>query len=224
VTDDRVTNDRVTDDRVIDDPSITVLIVDDHPLVRAGLRGLLAATDDLEVVAEAGDGESAITLALLHAPDVVLMDLSMPGIDGVETTRRMLQATPGLAVVILTSFQGEARVAEALRSGAIGYLLKDSDPDEVLAAVRAAAVGEVPIDSRVARALLPRGSGGRPVLSAREGQVLKLITDGLSNKQIAAQLGIAERTVKVHAGNVFRQLGVSDRTSAAMWARDNLRY
>ena len=219
-----MTDDRVTADPGSGDSVITVLIVDDHPLVRAGLRGLLAATADLAVVAEAGDGESAIALALLHSPDVVLMDLSMPGIDGVETTRRLLRATPGLPVVILTSFQGEARVVEALRTGAIGYLLKDSDPDEVLAAVRAAAGGEVPIDSRVARALLPRDGGGRPVLSARESQVLKLITDGLSNKQIATQLGIAERTVKVHAGNLFRQLGVSDRTSAAMWARDNLRY
>ena len=203
---------------------ITVLIVDDHPLVRAGLRGLLSATDDLAVVAEAGDGETAMALALVHAPDVVLMDLSMPGIDGVEATRRLLQASPRLPVVILTSFQGEARVAEAMRSGAIGYLLKDSDPDEVLGAIRAAAAGEVPIDPRVARALLPTASGIRPVLSARESEVLRLITDGLSNKQIASQLGIAERTVKVHAGNIFRQLGVADRTSAAMWARDNLRY
>jgi len=203
---------------------ITVLIVDDHPLVRAGLRGLLSATDDLIVVAEAGDGETAVALTLDAAPDVVLMDLSMPGIDGVETTRRILQARPGTPVVILTSFQGEARVTEAMRSGAIGYLLKDSDPDEVLAAVRAAAAGEVPVDPRVARALLPTGDGIRPTLSTREGQVLRLITDGLSNKQIGAQLGIAERTVKVHAGNIFRQLGVNDRTSAAMWARDNLRY
>ena len=203
---------------------ITVLIVDDHPLVRAGLRGLLSATDDLIVVAEAGDGETAVAFALDAAPDVVLMDLSMPGIDGVETTRRILQARPGTPVVILTSFQGEARVTEAMRSGAIGYLLKDSDPDEGLAAVRAAAAGEVPVDPRVARALLPTGDGIRPTLSTREGQVLRLITDGLSNKQIGAQLGIAERTVKVHAGNIFRQLGVNDRTSAAMWARDNLRY
>jgi len=203
---------------------ITVLIVDDHPLVRAGLRGLLSATDDLIVVAEAGDGETAVAFALDAAPDVVLMDLSMPGIDGVETTRRILRARPGTPVVILTSFQGEARVTEAMRSGAIGYLLKDSDPDEVLAAVRAAAAGEVPVDPRVARALLPTADGIRPTLSTREGQVLRLITDGLSNKQIGAQLGIAERTVKVHAGNIFRQLGVNDRTSAAMWARDNLRY
>jgi DNA-binding NarL/FixJ family response regulator len=201
------------------DPTTRVLIVDDHPLVRAGLAGLLAAAHDLEVVAEASGGEQALQLADSHELDVVLMDLSMPGMGGVEATRRLCTAHPGICVVVLTSLHDPEKVTQALRAGATGFLLKDSEPDAVLAAVRGAARGEVPIDPRVAQALLPKPS---VALSAREEQVLRRIMAGLSNKQIGSELGIAERTVKVHVGNLFRRIGVADRTSAAMWARDHL--
>ena len=199
------------------------MIVDDHPLVRAGLSTLIGSTDDLAVVADAGSGEQAVAFAVEHSPDVVLMDLSMPGIDGVEATRRLLLERPSTAVVVLTSFRDNTRVVEAMRAGAVGYLLKDCEPTELFAAIRAASRGDSPIDARIARALLPSATpSARDTLSTREAQVLRLITRGLSNKQIGAELGIAERTVKVHVGNVFRRIDVADRTSAAMWARDNL--
>ena len=198
----------------------SVLLVDDHPFVRAGLRAILGATDDLRVVGEAADGDEAVREAQALRPDVVLMDLSMPRSDGVTATAALLAAVPGARVLVLTSFSDPRRVQQSLEAGAIGYLLKDSDPQDVLAAVRAAVAGHVPIDPRVARALLP-GAPTRPELSPREEQVLALIADGLANKQIAARLGIAERTVKVHVGNVFRRIGVADRTSAALWLRDH---
>ena len=200
-----------------------VLLVDDHPLVRAGLATLIASTDDLDLIGEAAGGEQAVSMITEHEGDVVLMDLSMPGIDGVEATRRVLALRPQTYVVVLTSFQDQARVAEALAAGAVGYLLKDCDPRDVLSAIRSAAKGHAPLDPRVARALLPSatpkvGDG----LSVRETQVLRLVAKGLPNKQIGRTLGISERTVKVHVGHLFRRIGVADRTSAAMWARDNL--
>jgi DNA-binding NarL/FixJ family response regulator len=202
---------------------IGVLLVDDHPLVRAGLAGLLGATDDLSVVGEAADGETAISKAAELQPDVVLMDVSMPGTDGIEATRRLLEDGYAGAVVMLTSFSDRVRVVDALDAGAVGYLLKDSEPTEVLAAVRAAASGHAPLDPRVAGALLPsRRRDPGTDLSTREREVLLLVSEGLANKQIAKRLGIAERTVKVHLGNVFRRIGVTDRTSAALWARDHL--
>jgi DNA-binding NarL/FixJ family response regulator len=204
-------------------PTIAVLIVDDHPLVRAGLTGLLGATDDLRVAGEAGDGESALARATELEPDVVLMDISMPGMDGIEATRRLVGQGFRGAVVMLTSFSDRARVEDALGAGAVGYLLKDSEPGDVLAAVRSAAEGHAPLDPRVAGALLPaRRQAPGADLSGREREVLRLVAEGLANKQIAKQLGIAERTVKVHLGNVFRRIGVTDRTSAALWARDHL--
>lgn len=203
---------------------IGVLLVDDHPLVRAGLAGLLDATDDLRVVGQASDGAGAVEAAVGLAPDVVLMDISMPGVDGIEATRMLFQRGYAGAVVMLTSFADRDRVVDAVSAGAIGYLLKDSEPSEVLSAVRAAARGHAPLDPRVAGALLPqRDAAPGPDLSAREREVLLLVAEGLANKQIAKRLGIAERTVKVHLGNVFRRIGVGDRTSAALWARDHLR-
>ncbi|GAB3681482.1 response regulator [Angustibacter aerolatus] len=201
----------------------TVLLVDDHQLVRAGLAALLDSTDDLTVVGQAADGEQAVEQAAALRPDVVLMDLSMPVVDGVEATRRLVAARPGVRVVVLTSFSDHDKVTEALRAGAIGYLLKDCEPAELLAAVRSAARGHVPLDPRVARALLP-GAAPRPIdeLSAREQQVLRLVGKGMANKQIGRVLGISESTVKVHVGNVFRRIGVADRTSAALWAREHL--
>ena len=201
----------------------TALLVDDHPLVRAGLTTLISTTDDLEVIGEAAGGEQAVAMAGDHEPDVVLMDLSMPGMDGIEATRRILEGHPQVRVVVLTSFADQDRVADALAAGAVGYLLKDCDPREVLAAIRSAALGNAPLDPRVARALLPSATTRvSETLSVRELQVLRLVARGLPNKQIGRALGITERTVKVHVGHVFRRIGVADRTSAAMWARDNL--
>jgi DNA-binding NarL/FixJ family response regulator len=201
----------------------TVMLVDDHPLVRAGLATLIATTDDLELVGEASGGEEAVTLVEELEPEVVLMDLSMPGMDGVEATRRILDDYPEVRVVVLTSFADEGRVTDALAAGAVGYLLKDCDGRELIAAIRSAALGHAPLDPRVARALLPSATPRvKDTLSVRELQVLRLVAKGLANKQIGRTLGISERTVKVHVGHVFRRIDVTDRTSAAMWARDNL--
>jgi DNA-binding NarL/FixJ family response regulator len=202
----------------------TILLVDDHHLVRAGLASLIDSADDLQVVGQAANGQQALELAATLSPDVVLMDLSMPEIDGVETTRRLLAIHRTASVVVLTSFSDQARVADALAAGAVGYLLKDCEPRDLLAAVRAAAQGHAPLDPRVAKALLPSTEPARPAddLSPRELQVLRLVTSGLANKQIARRLGISESTVKAHISSVFRRIGVTDRTSAAVWARDHL--
>ena len=203
-----------------------VLLVDDHQLVRAGLAGLVDAAQDLEVCGQAANGEEAVRLAAETGPDVVLMDLSMPVLDGVEATRRVLTAVPTARVVVLTSFADTARVQDALRAGAIGYLLKDSEPQTLLAAVRSAAAGSGPIDPRVTAVLLEHSAVARDgpdtPLSPRERDVLELVAQGLANKQIARRLGITERTVKAHVGSLFRRIGVTDRTSAALWARDHL--
>jgi len=201
----------------------TVMLVDDHPLVRAGLTTLISTTDDLEVIGEAASGEQAISIVDVREPDVVLMDLSMPGMGGAEATRQIMGAHPQVRVVVLTSFADQDRVADALAAGAVGYLLKDCDGREVLAAIRSAALGHAPLDARVAKALLPSATPRvSETLSVRELEVLRLVSQGLANKQIGRALGITERTVKVHVGHVFRRIGVADRTSAAMWARDNL--
>lgn len=198
--------------------TITVLVVDDHELVRRGLRDLLGTADDLTVVGAAVDGDEAVRLAEATQPDVVLMDLSMPGTDGVEATRRLARVSPGSRVVVLTSFSENERIVAALEAGAVGYLLKDVDPDELLRGVRAAARGDAPFSPHAARALLPR-TGHE--LSPREREVLALVAQGLPNKTIARRLGISEKTVKTHLTSVFTTLGVSDRTSAALWAQRN---
>jgi DNA-binding NarL/FixJ family response regulator len=202
---------------------IGVVLVDDHPLVRAGLSTLIEAADDLAVVGEAADGAEAVRVCETVDVQVVLMDLSMPVLDGVAATRELMAGNPRLRVVVLSSFSDRSRVRDAIAAGAVGYVLKDSSPDEVIAAVRAAAAGHAPLDPRVAGALLPAApSDPAAGLSEREIEVLRLASKGLANKQIARSLGIAERTVKVHLGNVFRRIGVSDRTSAALWAREHL--
>ncbi|MGL4744790.1 MAG: response regulator [Dermatophilaceae bacterium] len=201
---------------------IRVLVADDHRLVRSGVRTVLESEPDITVVAEAADGAEAAESAAGTGPDVVLMDLSMPGVDGVEGTRGVLDRCPDARVLVLTSFSDRDRVREVLAAGAIGYVLKDSDPVDLVAAVRQAAAGQVPIDPRVAGALLPGGDTPSAGLSPREMEVLRLVAQGLANKQVARALGITERTVKAHLGRVFREIGVLDRTSAALWARDHL--
>ena len=202
---------------------VSVLLVDDHALVRAGLAALLEASGSVRVVGQCADGSEAAAAVASLQPDVVLMDLSMPGMDGVSATREVLSIRPGTPVVILTSFSEQPRVRGAIDAGASGFMLKDSEPEALVAGVLAAARGEAPLDARVTKALLPtagRSEGDR--LSPREREVLDLVSQGMANKQIARALGIAERTVKVHLNSVFRQINVSDRTSAALWARENL--
>jgi DNA-binding NarL/FixJ family response regulator len=196
-----------------------VVLVDDHQILRVSLARMLDAEDDIEVVATAGDGEEAVHVVEETQPDVVLMDLSMPGTDGVEATRRIVASGAAAKIVVLTSFSDRDRILGALDAGAIGYLLKDAEPDDLLRGVRAAARGDWPLDPRAARLLL--GEGGRrngPRLSDRERQVLALVGEGLPNKLIARRLGISERTVKAHLTRIFEQLGVTDRTQAALWA------
>lgn len=200
---------------------IRVLLVDDHQLVRMGLARLLTAADDIEVVGEAGDGADAVGLVEATSPDVVLMDLSMPVLDGVEATRRIIALGRPIQVVVLTSFSDRDRIRAALEAGAIGYVLKDSEPDDVVRAVRAAARGDWPLDPRAARLLLGEGESRpvTPVLSDREREVLCLVADGLANKLVARRLGITERTVKAHLTRIYEALGVTDRTQAALWAQ-----
>ena len=198
---------------------IRVLLAEDHSIVRAGLADLLSNVDDFAVVGAAEDGAEAVALAAELSPDVVLMDLLMPKLDGTEATRRIVDANAGAHVVVLTSFADSDRVLEALDAGAIGYLLKDAEPDELFRSIRAAARGESPLAPRVAREVLAARGGRRAGgLTDRELEVLGLVRGGLPNKLIARRLGISEKTVKAHLTNVFQRIGVSDRTQAALWA------
>jgi DNA-binding NarL/FixJ family response regulator len=198
---------------------IRLLLADDHAVVRDGLRQLLANVDDLEVVATAADGEEAVALAAEHEPDVVLMDLEMPRLDGSEATRRIVAARAETRVVVLTSFSDRERILDALDAGAVGYLLKDADPDELVRGVRAAARGESPLAPRAATAVLQARATRRPEpeLTQREREVLDLVGEGLPNKLIARRLGISEKTVKAHVTRIFQAIGVTDRTQAALW-------
>lgn len=200
---------------------ITVLIADDHAVVRHGLSQLLGSADDLQVVGEARDGDAAVTLAAELRPDVVLMDLSMPGTDGATATGRILGAGGGTRVLVLTSFADHAHVLDALDAGADGYLLKHAEPETIVDGIRRVHRGEAPLDARAARVLLSSRTARTraPELSERERQVLTLVVDGLGNKQIARRLGITERTVKAHLTNTFQRIGVADRTQAALWAQ-----
>jgi DNA-binding NarL/FixJ family response regulator len=203
---------------------IRVVIADDHAVVRSGLDQLLATAGDIELVGSAGDGAEAVAVVDAVVPDVVLMDLSMPVLDGTEATRQIVAAHPEVKVVVLTSFADDRHIAGALDAGAIGYVFKHADPDEVIGAVRSAAAGDAPLDPKAARVLLEsrRRPGRRGELSRREEEVLRLVAQGLPNKQIARRLSISERTVKAHLTNVFARLDVTDRTQAALWAREHL--
>jgi DNA-binding NarL/FixJ family response regulator len=200
---------------------IRLLLADDHAVVRDALRQLLDQVDDLDVVAAAGDGEEAAALAARHMPDVVLMDLEMPRLTGAEATRRIVAERPQTRVVILTSFSDRERILDALDAGAVGYLLKDAEPDELVRGIRAAARGESPLAPRAATAVLQARAArpSAPELTQREAEVLELLGDGLPNKLIARRLGISEKTVKAHVTRIFHALGVTDRTQAALWVQ-----
>jgi len=202
---------------------IRLLIADDHAVVREGLERLVATFDGVELVGAAANGQEAVDRCRAVEPDVVLMDIEMPVLDGIAATRTIAAAQPGVAVVVLTSFSDREQILRALDAGAVGYLLKDAEPDEIAKAVRAAARGEAPLDPRAGRALLSARSASSPLdgLSEREREVLRLVAQGLPNKLIARELSISEKTVKTHLTSVFRTIGVTDRTQAALWAERN---
>jgi DNA-binding NarL/FixJ family response regulator len=205
---------------------ITVLIADDHAVVREGLRAFLELQDGLEVVGEAADGEEAIEAAARLHPDVILMDLVMPRLDGVAAMEVLRRKAPGSRVIVLTSFLDDDRLLAAVRAGAAGYLLKDVEPSDLARAIRTAHAGQAEIApaaaARLLSALSERPTAAPPAdragLTRREAEVLELIVRGYANKRIAFELGIAEKTVKAHVGRVLAKLGVSDRTQAALLA------
>ncbi len=204
---------------------ITVLLVDDHEMVRRGVRAFLETQGDITVVAEAGSGEEAVRLAAEHAPDVALMDLIMPGMDGVEATRRLTTRSPRTKVVMLTSYHDDEHIFPAIRAGALSYVLKEVGSEELANAVRKAAAGEAVLHPRVAARVVREVHGARRdepnvfhELSDRELEVLKLIADGLSNAEIAARLYVSEKTVKSHVSNILGKLHLADRTQAAVYA------
>jgi DNA-binding NarL/FixJ family response regulator len=199
---------------------IRLLIADDHAVVRHGLARLVATFDDVELVGAASDGAEAVALCIERRPDVVLMDLEMPVLDGIEATRRIRAEHDEVAVVVLTSFSDRERILRALDAGAVGYLLKDVEPDDLEKAIASAARGEAPLDPKAARTLLSARQAAAPAdaLSEREREVLLMVAEGLPNKVIAQRLQISEKTVKAHLTSVFRQIGVTDRTQAALWA------
>lgn len=205
--------------------AITVLLVDDHAVVRQGVRTFLETQADLSVVGEAGSGEEAVELAAQHIPDVVLVDLIMPEMDGVETTRRVKQVSPRSQVVVLTSYHEDEHIFPALKAGALSYVLKDLSAEELAAAVRKAAVGEAVLHPRVAARVIKELQGRREEglnpfteLSERELEVLKLIADGMSNAAMAAKLVLSEKTIKGHVSNILSKLHLVDRTQAAVYA------
>ena len=205
--------------------AIRVLLVDDHAVVREGLRNFLALQDGLEIVGEASDGNEAIEQAQRLEPDVILMDLVMPGLDGIGAMRQLRARSPASRVIVLTSFLEDERVLPAIQAGAAGYLLKNVAPAELARAIRAAHAGEAIIDPTAAARLVQAiADDARPRieeperLTRRERDVLELIARGQSNKRIALALGISEKTVKTHVGHLLAKLGVTDRTQAALMA------
>jgi NarL family two-component system response regulator LiaR len=205
--------------------TITVLIVDDHKVVRQGVRAFMDTQPDITVVGEAGSGEEAIKLTTRHVPDVVIADLVMPGMDGVEVTRRVKQVSPRTQVIVLTSYHQDEHIFPAIRAGALSYLLKDVGPAELADAVRKAAAGEAVLHPRVAARVVQELHGARhdapnafTELSDRELEVLRLIADGMNNADIGEALVISEKTVKSHVSNILNKLHLADRTQAAVFA------
>lgn len=213
---------------------IHVLIVDDQALVRLGFRMVLEAEPDFRVVGEAGDGEEAVQLAVTSAPDVILMDVRMPGLDGIAATRRIVEANPAARIIILTTFDLDEYAFGGLRAGASGFLLKDARPAELTAAIRAVAAGDAAVSGRVTRSMLEMfsdrlpvetstGTAGDPVavLTPREREILQAMAEGLSNGEIAQRYFLTESTVKTHVGRVLSKLGLRDRVHAVIFAYDN---
>ncbi|HMQ35454.1 MAG TPA: response regulator transcription factor [Chloroflexaceae bacterium] len=204
--------------------TISVMLIDDHRVVRQGLRDFLELQPDIEVVGEAPSGEEGVQLARELLPDVVLMDLVMPGIDGVETTRRVKAASPSSRVIVLTSFADDDKVFPAIKAGAISYLLKDISPEDLAHAIRAAQRNEAVLHPEVAAKLMQEFSAPRPgeapvdQLTPREMEVLRLIAKGKSNKEIADTLIVSEKTIKTHVSNILSKLHLADRTQAAIYA------
>jgi DNA-binding NarL/FixJ family response regulator len=195
---------------------IRIVLADDHPVVREGIRGMLQGYDDIEVVGQAGSGPEAVDLVAALRPDLVLMDLRMPGGDGVEATRAIASRFPATRVVVLTTYETDQDILRAIEAGAGGYLLKDIAPADLARSVRSAAAGETVLATSAASALLGRVQGRQaaPALSAQEVKALRLAADGLTNAAIGAQLFIGEATVKTYLSRAYEKLGVSDRTSA----------
>jgi DNA-binding NarL/FixJ family response regulator len=214
------------------DGPIRILLVDDHAMVRRGMRDFLSLDDDIEVVGEASDGLEAVERATELRPDIVVMDLMMPNLDGIDATSRIKASLPEIEVIALTSFIEEARVVAAIEAGASGFLLKDAEADELAAAIRAAAAGEMHLDPAIAGIVARRmrdgvrgdgaGGNGEPdgigSLTARERDVLARVARGLPNRQIADDLGITERTARTHVSNILAKLGLASRTQAALFA------
>jgi DNA-binding NarL/FixJ family response regulator len=207
--------------------ALRILVADDHPLFRDGLRALLASVDDANVVGEASTGREAVELTLDLQPDVVLMDLHMPKVNGIEATRQVVEASPHVGVLVLTMVEDDDAVFAAMRAGALGYLVKGSSQGEILAAIRAVGSGEAVFGPAIARRLIEYFSGPQarlaqafPDLTKREREVLELIARGETNAAIARELGISQKTVRNHVSNVFTKLRVVDRAQAIVKARD----
>jgi NarL family two-component system response regulator LiaR len=200
--------------------SISVLIVDDHKVVRQGLEMFLALDAEIEIVGEAAGGEEAVALSAELNPDIILMDLLMPGMDGIEATRAIKLAQPEVEIIALTSILEDDKVVGAVRAGAIGYLLKDTEPDELCRAIRAAASGQIQLSPAAAQRLVRevRAPDSPETLTERETEVLRLVAEGLSNRQIALQLSLSEKTVKTHVSNILGKLNLLTRTQAALFA------
>ncbi len=210
-------------DRTPPSPPLRVLLADDHTVVRHGVRAYLGLTGDITVVGEAGDGREAVRLARELAPDVVLMDLAMPELDGVAATAAIKAERREIEIIVLTSFLDEEHVIGALKAGAIGYLLKDAEPDEVIRAIRSAGRGEAHLDPRAARRLVlemaaPRAPARDPALTPREREVLTLVARGLGNKEIARELRLSDGTVRIYVSAILDKLGLVSRTQAAIYA------
>lgn len=199
---------------------IRVLVVDDHPIVRGGIVALLSTADDITVIGEASDGAEAVRMAIELEPDVVLMDLRMPTLDGDEATAQILAVKPHLRVLILTTYESDSSILTAIEAGASGYLLKAAPQEEILAGVRSVARGDVALAPSIAALLVKRVSAPSVTLSPRETEVLRLVAQGASNPRIAKDLFVSEATVKTHLLHVFGKLGVSDRTRAVTRAME----